>query len=98
MSAPGALPAAVDANRGPRWRETRGAFKLAAIDTAAWQRFAADCGVDDTWVLDRVRTLAAAAPAAVEQALAGTDAEGTDDLRTRLLPRLAAHTTTLTTQ
>lgn len=72
-----------------------GTFELAAADADAWRRFADQVELDETWVLDRVRALAAAAPSAAEQALDETDADGTDELRTRLLPRLRAHVASL---
>ena len=75
-----------------------GTFALAAVDAAAWRRFADQVELDETWVLDRVHALAEAAPSAVEQALDETDTDGTDELRTRLLPRLREHVTNLGTE
>ena len=67
-----------------------GVFDWEAIDAEAWRRCAAELGVDESAVLDRVHRMTADAPAAFAAALDEVeDWDGSvTDVRTRLLPAL----------
>ena len=71
-----------------------GSFLLQEIDSDAWRRFADAAGLDSEPLLDRLASMADAAPEAFENALAEVDDwhGQAADLRERLLPRLRQHT------
>ena len=70
-----------------------GSFLLERIDSDAWRRFADAAGLDGELLLERLATMAEAAPAAFENALAAVDDwhGQAADLGERLLPRLRQH-------